>query len=421
MTVLTVMAALSVILLTALTFALSRYAAHQRALNRQGAAWLAETGVSRALTHLTSVSRGDMLPADTFDTPNGGSVLYVTHPWGVLALVAAEGRQGSQVFHRNALVGSWQADAVAPAVTVGDETLPLTITGRTTVTGNVVSGPVGVVEGRLNGIGAVYPNFLRGANIVRPEVCLPAIDTAMLRCFLTALAQDRQRRDIVWSGSRVMGEEDRLPAELGVIYVENNLILDGVADWPHSQVRTIVVGGSVDFTGETYLRAPVSIVAGAHIRVGGNAVLDGTLLYAEDSVVFTDSCSFSGAAVSPRLVATRQAAALRFPAVLVTYHDRGERDTSVVALCSLRPAEATACAFHVDTSASLRQAIVSVDTAAILYGCVLTNGVTDLRGTVFGSVLTEQFIYELPPTTYVNWLRDCRIDRSRLKIGRAHV
>ena len=45
----------------------------------------------------------------------------------------------------------------------------------------------------------------------------------------------------------------------------------------------------------------------------------------------------------------------------------------------------------------------------------MSEGISDVRGTVFGSIMTRQFLYTEPATEYVNWVKDLKVDRTRLK------
>jgi hypothetical protein len=56
---------------------------------------------------------------------------------------------------------------------------------------------------------------------------------------------------------------------------------------------------------------------------------------------------------------------------------------------------------------------VTVDTTAIVRGAIYTKGLTELFGTVHGTVITDQFYFYESPTSYFNWIKDATIDRTQ--------
>jgi hypothetical protein len=101
------------------------------------------------------------------------------------------------------------------------------------------------------------------------------------------------------------------------------------------------------------------------------------------------------------------------PAGLCVVSD-GQHDSSGIFLRSRGKLEAV-CSLSSPSPDSVEYPpTVLVDTATQFTGYIMSNSLADIRGTVFGSIVTQQFNYSLPPTTYVNWVRNAIIDRTKM-------
>ena len=412
-TVLAMLAVLMTVLLTAMTYALSRYTVHKAHVNETRARWLADSGITRAL----EASRLSTIPQtnDTIKAPGGGWFTFETSPWGFHLLVRATGKCGGQEVIRWALIGSSGDEFTNAAVVSGDESLPLVISGSTRIRGTGVVGLPGIIKGRIRGEGPVYEDFHVGGTQLRDRIDLPAPDTAVLGEYLRDMRFRRANPDRVLTGSQAPNDISTL-VDFGdeVIEVENHLILKNI-NWSNRDpvLRTLSAEGRIEIGGRSRISTPCELIAD-YILVQDSAVVDRVLLWARDSIVFCGSAVFSGMALSPGRIVVRERARLLYPSELVAYTlANPTADTTRLILSGTELAETSA--FAVSLADDRRDdALVYVDTGKTILGCVFSNDEIDLRGSVLGSVISEHFRYEQHPTTYVNWLKDCYIDRTGL-------
>jgi hypothetical protein len=58
--------------------------------------------------------------------------------------------------------------------------------------------------------------------------------------------------------------------------------------------------------------------------------------------------------------------------------------------------------------------MIKVGDNAHVVGLVYSTNRTSISGTVDGMVMTDHFYFYESPTTYINWLKNARIDRTTL-------
>lgn len=409
-TVLAMLAVLLTILLAAMTYAISRHSVHQADLSRLHARYLAETAINRIAG---SVYQPNPLEADSFNVPNGGSCTVRRQLWGLHYLVEATGIYGGQQVTRRALLGTARHDYLDAAVVIGDETLPLVATGATRLRGTVVVGPPGLTEGRIHGEGTIFEDYHRGGLQISRQIELPPVDTLLLLGYLDSLRRRAEAPDRVLPGSRHLRDLTVFDSTSDIVRIENNLVLEDVRWEDTERRRTLAVDGHLEFRGKCRISAFCEVIAGS-ITVGGQSVVDNLLLVAEDSLCIEGEAAFSGIAISPTAISVRDHAALRYPSELIVYdRDTYDRRQATCSLTSTGLLEAAVVGLGV-VGREGDGAFIYVDTAAMLTGYILCTNEVDMRGRVLGSVMTERFRYELPPTTYINWVKDCIIDRARL-------
>ena len=176
---------------------------------------------------------------------------------------------------------------------------------------------------------------------------------------------------------------------------------------------TIDVGGFAEFKGSNGISGLLEVACDGPIFVSDSAVLDQVLLYSPDSIVISGDARFSGIAISESRIVVEQNAKLEYPSCLmISKSGGGSTDKGEIIIRSRNPHE-TVCYVPADTSQSDGNALY-VDTGVVLTGYLISHDKTDLRGAVLGSVMAERFHYEVPPSTYVNWVKDAYFNRSGL-------
>ncbi len=413
-TVLLVLVILLAVFLSAMTYALSRYGHHAGNQNLLIASHLSEAGIPHAINQLSREGIG--FDSSTYEAPNGGDIATEVHPWGPYLLVISRGTLGSKSVTTSAVIGSVPSDLFRAAVTLCEENSPLTVAGHTRVVGDINTGHLGVVRGRFRGEGIPEESFHTGVSREFSRLDVPEIDTVILNSYYDNLKDRRRSVQSRLSGSVLLGPEDTQYFEnVSSTKIENNLDIKGLSASRFDQISSLFARGSIEITGNSRISGTIELVSDRHIDLRDSATVDGAILWAEDSIVICDYARFSGIAISPGKIIIRDEASLAYPAlVLADLPESSQDEESGLQISSRGLLEAVCIVRHDPDIAESRERLLYLDTACIFTGFLISAGQCDIRGRVAGSIVTEQFHYDFPPTTYVNWLKGVHVNRQWL-------
>ena len=412
-TVLVVLIILLSIFLSAMTYALSRYSRHMARQNSLIASHLSDAGIA----HIVALLEQDGFHPgrQSWLAPNGGEITTDLSAWGPYILVRSTGETGNQRVTANALVGSSRLGFQQAAVTVGDESNPLVIAGHTRIVGDINVGPEGMMEGQFRGEGVTHPDYHIGQLRQYQALEIPKLDTTVFNLYKRELRVRSRQPSARLSGTVVLGPGDEGFLERdSSLRIENNLVLRDVTLHLSDNIKTITVDGSVEITGRTHLSGLIEIVAENAIFVRDSAVVDNVILTATDSVIVTGAARSSAILISEGSVVITDRASLVYPSLLLADISEGPNRQGGLFLRSRVPMESTVWLTEKPFQMPSPDRLLYVDTVSLVRGNLVSQGYTDLRGRLEGSCLTERFHFDYPPTTYVNWLKDAYLDRTRL-------
>ncbi|MEW6413255.1 MAG: hypothetical protein AB1483_12420 [Candidatus Zixiibacteriota bacterium] len=413
-TVLGVLAVLLTVFLAAMTFSLTRYGHYKKQQSRLVAAHLSDAGVARSLSDLHNGDQSVVI--DNILAPNGGSFRTTTMAWGPFILVTSDGTYANQTVTTSSLIGSSLPPLCSAAISVGNENYPFTVAGHTRIIGDINTGDLGVAMGRIKGEGVTSDDYHTGNVVVSANINIPPLDTTVLNQYLSEMHTRRVNTASVMEGSVLLRVADsRTVSQDESIYIENNLELNGWDANVASGIASLFVSGFVEIRGDTKISGLMEIVADGSIYVRDSAVLDNVLLYARDSIVFSGDAMFSGVAMAHRSIAVTGQASSAYPSSLVLLaNDTDPESKGGVFLTSRGRMESVSFLSIANNDVDRKNYTLFLDSSAIFIGILWSEGLADIGGYVYGSIVAEQFLYELPPTTYVNWVRDLYVNRNAL-------
>lgn len=405
--------------LAVFTYSMARYSVHVKSQYEIKAGYLAETGINRAIFLL---DRGeldfDKLQIDSLKIPLGelGQVVVTCRPFGAYNLLISRGISGGQQTVFRTIIGTAPIRAIKNAITLTDPRYPLTVTGTTIIKGDVLTGPKGIATGEIEGRGIVNDSFHIGRHFIADTVPVDPVSTTAFDEYLEFARSERQSEKEI-SGSLVLEEGDEsLLNDNYHITVDGSLDINGLRWKTDGPVRTIHVRGPITMRGNSRLDGLLEFLGDKYISISDSAEFAGGIVYAKDSVVLRGNCYFVGQGIAQHGLFVREDAQIAYPSTLVMAPDDASPDEKIpsMVLGSRRQISAI-CMLVTDPGeyASPSERIF-VDSVSRVEGVVFSSAYIEDHGTVFGSVVTNNFYYEFPPTVYINWLRDTKIDRDRL-------
>lgn len=415
-TVLAVMVILLLLFLAAFTYIANRRSFHIKQQNRLIARHLSEAGITRRLNHLHEY--GVKYDTISFEAPNGGQVISYMSPWGPFALAISIGKYANQETMTTSLIGSRANKYFDAAITVGDESLPLVATGNTNITGDVNTGPLGITTGRMRGEAIVNENFHKGETVVSQSITVPQLDTNLLNMYTEEAYMRKRQCSKVLEGSWLIDSSNiYILQNHNCLSVENNLKIRNVIfeQSDNTEIKSIFVQGYVEIDGNTRISGLIEIISTGAIYVRDSAIIDNMILMTPDSIIIGGYSKFSSVAISSSKLIVKDNAELMYPSLLL-FRDK-EHIPEIETGIFLRSREQMESVCYVEKNLDSKgnnSPLIYLDSLSRFTGLIISQGKADLRGRVYGSVMTERFHYFLPPTTYVNWLKDFQIDRTQL-------
>ena len=414
-TVLLVLIVLLTILLSVMTYALSRYGYHRRAQFELASSHLADASVQHYLQHSVST---EMYPDSiSWSSPDGGLMSCYSSPWGAYRMIRAVGKSGAVETTRLYLVGSSPGRLFSNAIVAGDESQPLVVSGHVHVAGDIITGPQGVIRGRYEGESAPDESFLNGSTNIEGVVVLPQIDSNLLSVYLSDVSARLVHADLSIGTTHICDSADNsMPHSYTNVIAESDLVLEG-AHWSITdRIFSVGARADIDIQGNSVVDGLIEMSCEHSIHIGDSASLNMAVLWAQDSIIIGGNAVFSGTAICPGTIVVKDDAHLKYPALLVSYNHTIEAEPgAAIQIRSHQVCEGSIVSCFNSPDQYNRDATIYIDTSCVLLGCILTPSKVDVRGNVWGSIVAEQFVFIQPPATYTNWIRNARIDRTRLR------
>ncbi len=417
-TALVIIAVLLTLFLSAFSYGIARYSVHVKRHYNNQAGYLAESGINRLMALLNSqeISLETVIEDSlSIEIPEIGKYTVSIRPYGGYFLVKSFGVSGSQSNVRYSLLGTNHRSITDNALTIFDGRFPIVATGLTQIKGDLFSPSVQLTTGQIEGRGIVNENFHSGKRIIVDNLISPFRLFSAIDDYIEYVYQNLRRDAHTVSTSVLLTGDDKFLSDKDVISIQGNLEINDFSVSRRKRPLTIVVTGWVDISGKSELRGLIEIVSEKFIRLSDSSVFVGGLLYAEDSISLQDNSYFSAQAVSRHQMSVTDSCDVDYPSLLLTnasvFANSGDYGIRVA---SHLPTNAIIMYLSSDTLKQRDHEVVEVDSNAIIEGIVYSSDYLNLNGHLDGSAVTSNFKFEIPPTTYINWLKDITIDRPNL-------
>lgn len=202
-------------------------------------------------------------------------------------------------------------------------------------------------------------------------------------------------------------------AESDTLYISESLELELGAE-EQSEPITLIVEGNLLLSGTMKFPDFSEIIVSDSLAISGELKGNFIQIYAGDYLSISDDVQLSAQVISGGSIEVNDQAYLTYPSVLYSQKDAyagGSRsaisinDQSIVDGTILFPIKPSLI--------NQEQLKVMVDTTALVRGAIYTKGLTQLFGSIHGTVITNQFYFYESPTSYFNWIKDATIDLTQ--------
>lgn len=416
--VLAVIFILLTIFFAVFAYALNRFSVLKKEINSTKAQYLSEGGLQRYLSCLgkdeIDLTQRNLPQYDIRISEDEGFQLSA-RLYGAYLLVTSIGKFKNTNDTSYALIGKLPGKNFNFAIINGSSEYPLTLAGRTKIIGDIQAGPGGVSKGEINGEYFQYETLNEGAIYGSLEKPAFALDREIIKKYINNIPNRADNYDRFIQGSLVLDNRSfENLEENSVILIENNLEINPDKPIIANRPITLIVEGSVEITGNARLAGSLEIISSGYINLREGARLDGALLVAEDSLIIGRGGNFSGQALSPGLITIKENARILHPSLIYSYYPGYSSDDRQIIFENNSNSQCIVVMDSTLDKTSERYNRISVDDYASITGILESEEYIELKGSLAGLVLTNQFIYRTDKSVYINWLRNASVDRLKL-------
>jgi len=355
------------------------------------------------------------LPPDTvleFAYSDSTRAVVKVLPWGCLYRVESRGFSGRYQAIKIATLGARPGPAFRNALSLGNTSHQLILTGKASIIGDLALGPPGVTTGQLYGYTtpAVVP--VRGKVTSLPPQSFPRASAGRIReiggYYLTRLETSVAR-----SGSQIAQgmQISRMPDSVRAFSVPPGTTIADTIE-RRTELLEICCGGTLRIGSTARLKGSITLVARDSIIVVGGAGVSGGLLVALKGLRI-EAASLQGTQLlSPRIFLQTGSYA-KYPSMAISI----PIDPALPAGQNVTVSPNAVFEGFLGMISPKGDDVIDLQAGSRVKGSVFSNTRLTLDGDLLGSAVAADLYFYAAPTTYLGWKRDGLIDRNQVPRG----
>jgi cytoskeletal protein CcmA (bactofilin family) len=318
-----------------------------------------------------------------------GNITFKRGNWGVFETFYAVSHYNNKLYASMALVGAKNTRYCKSALVLKDNNMPIVIVGGTTITGNVCLPKRGIKTGHIAGVSYYNEQLIYGEQQPAPKV-FPRISKQITESLNTL-----QERIVDEPVTPLNGLENNTYSFLSPLN--------------HYLSSDEVVLNNVNIKGHIIIQSDTKIIVGAKAQLND-------LILVAPVIQIMDQVTGNFQAIATTSIEVGSNVTLFYPSALVLNKDTSEQQ--VEDLGTLTVGEGTNVKGVILVIGEQLQKNyepqLTIASSANITGMVYCNQNMELRGTVTGMVITDQFIIKEAGSVYINHLFNAIINRPAL-------
>ncbi len=402
---------------------LLQYKFIRQKVDRMQALHLAEAGVYKTMWYLSDQEGKGIFWRPTHETIpllDDNTAEITIEPWGGFLQVTSHAGYKKGMETIRVLLGEKPPAAFQQAVHIGGVKYPLVLTGKTQIIGDVTVGPKGVEKGSIKGRGFEGEKLVDGKIIRVEHPEMPYFNDKLFQetveryqTMLLYPSDDQSEITDGWIDDAVFQN-----FQSKTIFIDGNVVIQNLGLTDRIQGPLVIsCSGDMILQGENQLDRFVELVSGGKLLVQNQMLLEDCILYGEEGIEIQGPGQLRAQFFSPGDIVIQNQVVLEYPSVIYCQgHVVGNTLEGKVLLHENAVVKGTVI-LHSNSEqvlSSMNGMLTDLDAGSKFVGAIYSDHYIRLSGTVFGSVVTEEFYLYLSPTTYLNWLLDTAINRNQL-------
>ncbi len=348
------------------------------------------SGINYGLTFHQEIPINSEVDIDLFDDDISKVSIGKKH-WGAFYLISSKASWRNKIVSKSALIGANINEGENIALYLADQNKPLSLTGKTEITGNCYIPKSGVKRAYIEGKSFVGNKLINGTKF-NSNKTLPPINKELIAENLKNFIPKESITD------SLMDFE---------LFIEQDSIINSFSN------KTLVLYSpvSIDISNKV-VEGNIIIQSDAQIVVNRSAVISNAILYAK-GIVLKENVKGNMQLFAQDSILIEDNCELNYPSV-VALLGKGNAVFSRKIICK-EGIEIKGSIFLSNENYDRKnQAIVSIGNKTIVTGQVYSSELLELKGEVFGGVFCKKIILKTPSSVYENHLMDAVINRAEL-------
>lgn len=314
--------------------------------------------------------------------------------WGILEKRAVVSKKGKLMFTKIGLVGHQEVNRFA--LYLQDDNRPMVIAGDAKINGDAYLPERGIKMGNIQGYGYTKPQLVYGREW-QSKSRLPELENGVVG----------QLKQLTGTGYMPTGDVINFNKEA---IVKNSF-----------QKETQIIRGTVVNLVDVSLTGNIMVWASQQINVRPTANLRDIVLVAP-KINIADGVTGNFQALASKQIKVGRNCTLNYPSVLAVQEARKfEKDNNILKEPSFIMESGSSVSgmilYKKDNESKGYGADLKIDKNASVHGEIYCDGSLELKGGVYGSVLTQSFISMENGNVYLNHLYNGNINSNQLPIA----
>ncbi len=398
-----------------------------RSVSRVRAEYSAESALAKTIADLKSTQHySERLknPNSQMDFDDGTEAKVGLEQWGCYCLITSSATHKDAKAERTALIGQRPGASFEPALIFANAAHQLVLAGTASITGSIITGPLGASTGELVGRPAMKQSSMIADVRKEPALMLPGFSSDELgqeverydRLLTGDLGRDSHPDEVLLFSSvqPTVIDSGKISPETKYVVVKGDAVIGGTID-RRGPPLYVLGQGTISFRDSVQLDGLVAILANKAIMVPGTVKMDHTILYSATRIELKARASVSAQMFSPSIV-LRSGSEASYPSLLVsTLRKAKSSEPTGIFVEGGAAVEGTILSLAPKDKSQNQRVVVQA--GALVTGAIYSENLLTLDGIVAGTAMTKDFYFEVPPTTYLGWLRSGRIERQARPAG----
>ncbi len=350
----------------------------------------AESGMNILLTENDLFEKGDTVVRCLFED-GADSVRLIKKHWGAFDLGISEAFIRKECFKQVALIGTALDDSSKISLYLADQNKALSLCGKTVIQGNCFLPKAGVKRAYIEGQTYIGDKLIYGT-AKESNSSIPAINKKMIEANKTYMNKQFSLDD-------------------SILYIHEQVVDDSITHSFNDKTILIYSDHPIVMLSNKYA-GNICIVSDSSVFIGAGTSLKDVLIYSRKIEI---EKNFTGnfQAFAYDSITIGENCKLTYPTILGVIKLDKSADVSIIEVRD--KTEVAGVLFQYQEVANYQQIVkLQIGNNAIVNGQVYSNGLVEIKGSVYGSVFCNEFTLATASSVYGNHLLNATIDFNRL-------